>query len=129
MREIKFRGRVDERRPSMEGQWVYGSIVTQDQYAPYIRTITLEYIGVDEKTVGQYIGRKDKKHREIYEGDLVKDSNNYVYRVVYNEYFASFGLRRKQDAYMHYFGEAFESEDCEIIGNVHDNPELLEATK
>ncbi|MBP3751868.1 MAG: hypothetical protein J6H20_04520, partial [Pyramidobacter sp.] len=52
---------------------------------------------------------------------------DFIYQVVYEgKRFASFGLRRKQDAYMHYFGEAMEACDCEIIGNVHDSPELLE---
>ena len=122
MREIKFRGRDEH------GEWHFGDLLSW----PIIRSFNgwnYEYKEVAADTVGQYIGRKDKKHREIYEGDLVKDSNNYVYRVVYNEYLASFGLRRKQDAYMHYFGDAFESEACEIIGNIYDNPSLMEGTR
>lgn len=121
MREIIFRGK--EKDTPYGPLWRYGDLIHN------FNSVLIAGCVVDPETVGQYIGRKDKKHREIYEDDLVKDDYNSVYQVVYNEYFASFGLRRKQDAYMHYFGEAFESEDCEIIGNIHDNPDMLEATK
>lgn len=80
------------------------------------------------KYEGQFTGLQDRNGRDIFEGDIVRSTicTEFVYEVAYDdERFASFGLRRKQDAFMHYFGEAIEADECEVIGNVFDNPELL----
>lgn len=145
MRTIKFRGkRIDNK------EWVYGylyklplpngeacMILTQDNThldnslePKYDLAFTLwvDLFVVDPETVGQFTGLHDKNGHEIYEGDIVRstNSNEFVYEVVYDgKRFASFGLRRKQDAFMHYFGEAIEAEECEVIGNVSDNLDLL----
>ena len=129
MRTIKFRG-----KDVKTGEWVYGDLHTLCD-KPHIHTepTTYPFAGrrsfIDPDTIGQFTGLQDRNGRDIFEGDIVRSAiyTEFVYEVVYNdERFASFGLRRKQDAFMHYFGEAIEAEECEVIGNVYDNPELLE---
>ena len=124
-RQIKFRGkRIDN------GEWVYGDLHTHDctEIIVHDGYRAETYYPVDPDTVGQFTGLHDKNGKEIYEGDIVRStySNEFVYEVVYEDKrFASFGLRRKQDVFMHYFGEAMEAEECEVIDNVSDNLDLL----
>lgn len=121
MREYIFRGKTED------GEWVYGYVdTTAYKDLVVIHTDATTY-KVMPDTVGQYTGLDDANGDEIYEGDIVAStSGEFIYKVVYSKKFASFGLRRKQDMFMHYFGEAMESEDCEVIGNIYDNPELME---
>lgn len=67
--------------------------------------------------IEQYTGLKDKNGKEIYEGDIVMFGYKYI--VEYNEcgYFPFI------DEY-HYFN--YKPRDCEIIGNIHENSELLQ---
>lgn len=73
----------------------------------------------------QYTGLKDKNGVEIYEGDILKIDEGDPVTVSYENIYASFGIYRKGWAFLHYFHEAVEPGDCKVIGNIHDNPELL----
>ena len=119
MREIKFRGKHLDK-------WLYGSLHMNESGQPAIATpSSFHFRCVDPDTVGQYTGLKDADGREIYEGDVVR-YENCICLVVYNSTrFASFALRKDGWAFDHYFGEAFEASECQVIGNVHDNPSLL----
>jgi len=79
----------------------------------------------DDIPLMQFIGRKDKNGIEIYDGDILKSEVEKPMVVKWNENFASWCLLRIDWAFAHYFGECCESEDCEIIGNRYQNPELL----
>lgn len=125
MRTIKYRGYNRKNK-----QWLYGfylqnrgaHFVCPDEFAT---GKTWEDYEVDPDTVGQFTGLLDKNGKEIYEGDIVQ-CGDFVYQVVYEgKRYASFGLRRSKDLFMHYFGEAMEASECTVIGNIHDNPELL----
>lgn len=128
MRTIKFRGKDAE-----NGMWIYGDLFQRIGFYPQI----IEYfaddngklayrgIAVQENTVCQFTGLHDKDGKEIYEGDIVQSVyyKDFVYKVVYDDNrFASFCLERKKNMFRHFFGEA---KDCEVIGNIYDNPELL----
>ena len=85
---------------------------------------------VDPSTVGQYTGLTDKNGKKIFEGDVVKvkdalnwgTSGTFIGSVGFGD--ASF--RIETDTSTHY---RWQDYDCEVIGNIHDNPELLkEAT-
>ena len=120
-REILFRGkRVDN------GEWVYG----QYAYLLNARTEDGEPIKhmivdgtpfgqtVDPSTVGQYTGLTDKNSKKVFEGDILKwDSDEYGSE--YNE-ICSWDYElldmRKNDW----------KEWCEVIDNIHDNPDLME---
>lgn len=133
MREIKFRAKMSKTR-----EWVVGSLIRQRMrgYKDSFCVLILDnvftsnrIVAIEKETIGQFTGLQDRNGRDIFEGDIVRSTicDDFVYEVVYDDKrFASFGLRRKQDAFMHYFGEAIEAEECEVIGNVYDNHELLE---
>ena len=82
------------------------------------------------KEAEQCTGLKDKNGRLIYEGDIVllddTDSfENLIKTVVrWAEENASFGLFHSHNCYYGFF--SYESENSEIIANIHENPELLE---
>lgn len=121
-REIKFRGkRIDN------GEWVVGDLRYSENsiaVACDIRHFGIGYdvYSVSQETVGQFTGVKDKNGKEICEGDIVKWDEcvaDYIFitqimEVLYDENSASF------EPLSEYCYESFE-----VIGNIHDNPELL----
>jgi len=116
MREIKFRA-WDRRRK----KWVYF-------YLYEIVDINQESMTDDEwafiqlENVGQYTGLKDKNGKEIYEGDIVRDQDGNLYQVKYTEYYIyPFGAIFPDKA-----KEVVNEYKCEVIGNIYENPELLE---
>ena len=138
-REIKFRG-----KNKVTNEWIYGGYykhlkrtpcpigdsIKDDDYISLISTSgfsdwnmlrPVEYFAVDEKTVGQYTGLKDKKGIEIYEGDIVKVNKSELI-VAYE--LDGFVLNKK-DGSSNMRLRLSCAQDCEVIGNVHDNQELL----
>lgn len=130
MRQIKFRGLGAggwrygyfvhfDRKPDRHSE-VYNSdfrdfIVSQSQYREH-------HIPVDPKTVGQFTGLYDKYGKEIYEGDIICCRCMHIYFVKWSR--GSFILEHIIS------GEtvsllSFLSMERKIIGNIHENPELL----
>ena len=118
-----FRGkRIDN------GEWVQGDLV----HSVYkINDVCVGRYGneigmheVDPLTICQCTGLKDKNSKLIWEKDIVKCVDTTV--VIWDEHFASWCLTKKRWMFHHFFGESQSPEDCEVIGNTFDNPELLE---
>ena len=138
-REIKYRGkRIDD------GKWVHGSYTSmreknrnnpfcqveskifhriwQWEDRDWIMAVYANYEVIPE-TVGQYTGLKDKNGVKIYEGDIIEHTisgNISVHEVYFDNEMLEFGLR--------YSGELFHcqfNDEFELVGNIHDNPELL----
>lgn len=145
MREIKFRGkRLDN------GKWTYGYLTEKYARVDSKRRYAIDCcwsFGNDEwesldvhevipETVGQYTGVKDIEGAKIYEGDILQSQigDKHIWQVIF--YDGCFeivrGEIRKRD-------KVHEKEICCFenirwyvltkIGNIHDNPELLEVEK
>jgi uncharacterized phage protein (TIGR01671 family) len=78
--------------------------------------------------ISQFTGLKDMNCKEIYKGDILEskyDDKEKPMVVGWSKKCASFSLNRDGWVFSHYFGEVCDSSGCKIIGNIHENPELL----
>ena len=136
MREIEFRG-----KSKRTGKWVYGNLIIKKiptnlsslEKTIYNYKYSISYLNkngkysiceVDEKTIGQYINRKDcdDKGERLYEGDILWDEYNEEYCYIdFDEVVSKYSLEYKESS------EDIESlVGIEKVGNIYDNPELLE---
>ncbi len=140
-REIKFRGKTKE------GQWVIGSyfcmhhnderdhihhfIIPENTPIPKNTTIGEIQVEVQQDTIGQFIGLHDKNGKEIYEGDIIltygSKGDEIKHAVYYSDKEAMFctkliGADMLGGGITQRWLDEFE---FEVIGNIHDNPELL----
>ena len=82
----------------------------------------------DDITLDLPTGLKDKNGKEIYEGDIVGFKwTKRLYVVTYRKYDASFIL--ENDEWEETIHLSLDKDDFEVIGNIHENPELLEKEK
>ena len=140
MREILFRGkRVDN------GEWVEGLLVFKNEIRVFTthkwydegeegEYDTTEDLRVIPETVGQYTGLTDKNGKKIFERDIVEFTDKYTRKKGRAE--IVFEAFKWKYSGCYYGGNPIVwlciddgSIEFEIIGNIHDNPELLEQEK
>ena len=133
MREILFRGkRIDKNNPANNGKWFEGVYFPKDDITPaiiYGGTRHNHGVFVDPETVGQYTGLTDKNGKRIFEGDVcLNTKTGEIVAVKWSGVFAGFVWHKpkKENSKLFDFGELYRvSDKFEVIGNIHDNPELL----
>ncbi|ENP2456050.1 hypothetical protein ACDD70_000413 [Listeria monocytogenes] len=139
MREIEFRGkRIDNR------EWIYGNLMQFEDSATFIfaderkgaSTLTYAHFiinnmhAIDEKTLGQYTGLKDKNGKKIFEGDIVncKFFDRMVGDIagVINFIDCVWAVSDFKNKRLY---QLIDVDNIEIIGNIHENPDLLEVAE
>ena len=116
MREIAFRG-----KRVVNGEWVYGyyeEFVNSENHFYWINEPNGDFHDVIPETVGQYTGLKDRNGVEIYEGDVLECKvSSEMFVVEFDAKTAQFTTKSN------WLWSILDR--CEVIGNIHDNPELM----
>ena len=128
MRKILFRGKTEKFGNWIEGNLIVGRDLESGQLIYLIAPLSAYYTEVKKvipETIGQYTGLTDKNETKIFEGDIVKGKDHlekdlevYGYIDHKNGSFVIVG-----DFMTHY---RWLDYDVEVIGNIHDNPKLLD---
>ena len=130
MREILFRGKLKAENGELKkGDWVYGDFVTLiDGKEKHLHIYGKGEVKAE--TIGQFTGLTDKNGKKIFEGDIIEwflpEVSEYP-SLAYIEYDeSSFAWRVCWQEYDPDWLEGLNKEYISVIGNIHDNHELLE---
>lgn len=129
MREILFRGKhmhVCPENKHLDGTWVEGYLADEN----HINDGKCEFL-IDPETICQYTGLTDKNGKKIWEGDILEGHLDDKFpedvtreKVIWHE--SGWKTEEPGCDNKEYLDE-FDTENFEVVGNVFDNPELLEA--
>lgn len=152
MREILFRGKRDD-----NGEWIYGDLLQPTDVVDCTEIsenigVSIRYDVIPE-TVGQYTGLKDKNGVKIFEGDILQRNNNPkdIVQVVFGKFPAiDMETESEIDEVIGWYCDVIPTDalsrtrpfclpmpltdyyinrcNIEVIGNIHDNPDLMEVT-
>lgn len=125
IRTIIFRGKRKD-----NGDWAYGNFVRGcvDDFAYIVefgnKELCRNYVEVIPETVGQFTGFTDKNGKRIFEGDIIRKTNRGRNPQIFIANIRT-DFRVNEEVYYGPCERFIESCEYEIIGNIHDNPELL----
>lgn len=130
-RDILFRGMAKK-----NGEWVYGDLCHSRSGKPFIRywhgapgKEVYRAEEVERNSVGQFSGMVDKNERKIYEGDIVLKrtyNGKKEFPVTFSGGMFHCGFGGGSSTPTHRY--TLEDKQIEVVGNIFDNPELLEVT-
>lgn len=138
MREILFKGKRKD-----NGEWVEGSLITSINRAwissektdsQRLRSISntnaiWRSIEIIPDTICQFTGLCDKNGKRIWESDvvwLVYDGKEHIYQIVWDNSELDFKATNGEENYGSNFEYLLCCDEIEVIGNIFDNPELLQ---
>lgn len=122
MREILFRGKRKD-----NGEWLQGDLRHWNSGEVGIHCDILHRtIKVDPETVGQFTGLVDKNDTRIFEGDVVRYGNRTGYVIFEN---GCFCVQDSMSQHHPAIDMVMFQWDVTVIGNIHDNPELLKGVE
>ena len=135
MREILFRGQILKKGEKVTiggepvaGKWIYGGIFAPNIQCDRCIITSYDYLQkypVYADTVGQYTGLTDKTVTKIFEGDIIKGNAKDTFIVVYENRIAGFMAYREHARITPCMN--YGTMQCyEVIGNIYDNPSLME---
>lgn len=148
MREKLFRGKRADNGQWIEGDLIHKHWVSVDNFIDcairYLINGIYSYpTQVIPKTVGQFVGIRDKEGNKVFKGQIVKDRSGRIMEIVYHNFryqfkaitetnftyadFYSWQTKYFQDGYNKDIPEEEQCFNIEIIGNIFDNPELLQS--
>lgn len=128
MREIEYRAWLKGERKMVEVKTIhFGTRKIMYGYSAGVQNYGNASCGFDGCEIMQFTGLKDESGVKIYEGDIVKMLNidEYPMQIKWSEEWARFifyNLVDKKE--MNLF-----TEQCEVIGNIYDNPELIKESE
>ena len=131
MREILFRSKRTD-----NGEWIEGYVYRiSEKLNPFImlKNRHSESYQVFIETVGQYTGMNDINGNKIYEGDIVAHYTEgggigYYSKVVFNQEKGAFEFVCIEHPVIETF-DGLANSDIGVVGNIHENPELLGGEK
>lgn len=136
-REILFRGKRKD-----NGEWVYGDLIVERfgntphiHWFEYSSCVLDRQIEVITETVGQFTGLTDKNGKKLFEGDIVKTKYGRLCFVEWRSTPCFYGFDLSVFANWNTLDKApsgwdlYVPENLEVVGNIHDNAELLGENK
>ncbi len=162
MRELLYRAKAinriegfNYRTDYKNGDWVVGLISKLDKYsASMTNEDGVSGIDIDRDTICEYSGEHDKRFKRIFEGDVLRDDNGFIYQVVFEngafclvavtDYNIPYDTLPREHNLDEFMGELADNivsifalkwnnldwqNSFEIIGNIYDNPEWLGGNK
>ena len=124
MREIKFRAWVKDRKEIFEVILI--NYVTKKVTYLFERVgdlLNIRHEKFNDTELMQYTGLKDKNGKEIYEGDIFHIGSK---KILYVVEWIDCGLKGRQIKNKSWIGLDYWKDDIEVIGNIYENPELME---
>lgn len=145
IREILFKAKRKD-----NGEWVYGSLIIAEGSVVYIiRSKSKAFIPkgesiicsaecyeINPETLCQYTGLTDKNGRKIWENDIAECNKRKeecgLYKVIWRKEYADFGVVPISNTCIERYpigfsyGKTLHGRDYKKVGNIFDNPELLE---
>lgn len=133
-REILFRGKRKDNGKWVEGyyQQRYDAFENIQHLIFWSKSSTVwEYAEIDPETVCEYVGYKDDTGKRIFEGDIVAFEDMISTENGYSEMGCCGKVGYDEEEACFYVTDRLSAEswevlgECRIIGNIFDNPELL----